>query len=81
MRLVQTIYKSLGSHSDSVANVIRFFIKIFFEIFKINLRDALHPLKTSIHSQSLANLFAAIDEILEQDEKREAIIVEKVCVY
>uniref|UniRef100_A0A915NH72 Conserved oligomeric Golgi complex subunit 5 n=1 Tax=Meloidogyne floridensis TaxID=298350 RepID=A0A915NH72_9BILA len=63
MRLVQTIYKSLGSHSDSVANVIR---------------DALHPLKTSIHSQSLANLFAAIDEILEQDEKREAIIVEKL---
>uniref|UniRef100_A0A1I8C0C0 Conserved oligomeric Golgi complex subunit 5 n=1 Tax=Meloidogyne hapla TaxID=6305 RepID=A0A1I8C0C0_MELHA len=63
MRLVQTIYKSLGSHSDSVANVIR---------------DSLHPLKTSIHSQSLANLFTAIDEILEQDEKREAIIVEKL---
>lgn len=63
MRLVQTVGKCLLTHNESVAKPIR---------------DALGPLKTSILSQSLANLFAIVDETFDQEEKKAAIIVEKV---
>uniref|UniRef100_A0A914GS03 Conserved oligomeric Golgi complex subunit 5 n=1 Tax=Globodera rostochiensis TaxID=31243 RepID=A0A914GS03_GLORO len=63
MRLVQTIYKSLQTHTDSVAAVIR---------------DALNPLKANILSQSLANLFSLVDQTFEQDERRDTIVVEQL---
>ena len=63
MRLVQTVGKCLLTHNESVAKPIR---------------DALGPLKTSILSQSLANLFAMVDETFDHEEKKAAIIVEKV---
>uniref|UniRef100_A0A914BUW8 Conserved oligomeric Golgi complex subunit 5 n=1 Tax=Acrobeloides nanus TaxID=290746 RepID=A0A914BUW8_9BILA len=63
MRLVQTVGKCLLTHNESVAKPIR---------------DALGPLKTSILSQSLANLFAMVDETFDQEEKKAAIIVEKL---
>ncbi|KAI1711120.1 conserved oligomeric Golgi complex subunit 5 [Ditylenchus destructor] len=56
MRLVQTVYKCLVTHNDSVSKPIR---------------DALNPLKTSILSQSLSNLFKLVDEAFVQDEKKE----------
>lgn len=66
MRLVQTVGKCLLTHNESVAKPIR---------------DALGPLKTSILSQSLANLFALVDETFDQEERKAAIIVEKVYFF
>lgn len=64
MKLVQTVMKCLATHSESVARPIR---------------DALAPLKAAILSQSLATLFELVDETFAQDEKKGAVIVEKVC--
>lgn len=63
MKLVQTTMKCLATHSESVARPIR---------------DALAPLKAAILSQSLATLFELVDETFAQDEKKGAVIVEKV---
>ncbi|KAH7695617.1 COG5 protein, partial [Aphelenchoides avenae] len=63
MKLVQTVMKCLATHSESVARPIR---------------DALAPLKAAILSQSLATLFELVDETFAQDEKKGAVIVEKL---
>ncbi|KAL3115817.1 hypothetical protein niasHT_007117 [Heterodera trifolii] len=63
MRLVQTVYKCVQAHTDSVATVIR---------------DALNPLKTSILSQSFKNLTTFVDQTFEQDERRDTIVVEQL---
>jgi len=63
MRFVQTIYKCLLTHSDTISNIIR---------------DALKAIWASKLNQSLGTLFTLIDENLQVDEYRHAIIVEKV---
>lgn len=66
LKLLQTLYKCLITHPDSVSKIIR---------------DSLSSIKISILSQSLSNLFAVVDDVFAQDEKKGSLIVEKVFLF
>jgi len=65
-RLLQTIYKSVASHSNSSACS--------------SIKETLSPLKTSLLTQSLAKLFTLVDGVFAQDEKKASLIIEKINV-